>query len=433
MPSPRAHFAARTDGWPWAAALVLFSLFAGATWAWDASQRWYETSTGDVNAMVDRISDGQLSRQASFALLGLWGLCGVFLPAQRPTRLKLLIAYPLMVFCAWAFISIMWSTDTQQTAKRLVVFGAMILAVLSTVRRYDAREVAQIAFIASGLTMLCGIGNEMRILITDSPVFSQWRFGGTMHPNHAGLNCLVVMLSSLYLYRFQKQRLFLLTFAIGTLILLVTKSRTALMASITGCGIFLLLATTIPRAALGLLAGAWLIAGALWLSSLQMLPDLNDLASMGRDDIKKADVKQLTGRTDIWKFAVMQAGRDPNRTFVGYGYETFWTPTNARGVSDFVKFKISEGHCVYLDWYLELGLVGAGLYVFILLTSLLRWGKAAVLLQSPAAALAAAVLAAVVVHGLAESSLGDANLPTFMSYAAMAAAAFLRNDEDIDA
>ena len=127
----------------------------------------------------------------------------------------------------------------------------------------------------------------------------------------------------------------------------------------------------------------------------------------------------------------MQADTHPNRWPIGYGYETFWTPENVRGVSDFVKFKIPEGHNLYLDWYLELGAVGAGLFIVILLTAIWRWGSAAVRLRSPSAALAAAALCGTVVHGITESSLGDASLPTLMVYAAIAGAAILRPDEEV--
>lgn len=417
--------------WPWRTALILFVLFGVANWAWDISQRWYESSSGDVDALVGRISEGTMNRQVAFALLGVYGVSMLLIPSERSAKFKLLVAYPLVVFVGWALISVLWSVDRGQTMKRLVVFLAMLSTVLACVRRYDIRELAQIAFIASGLTMLVGMGNEARILATDSPSFGHWRFGGTMHPNHAGMNCAVVMLSSLYLFRISKNRFFLVVFGAGTLVLLLTKSRTALMATMTACAAYLMLATTASRAVWAMLIAGWLIASVLWLSSMQLMPDLNSAISMGRDDIKTADVKKLTGRTDIWKFAIMQAGRDPNRVWVGYGYETFWTADNARAVSQYVRFKISEGHSAYLEWYLELGLVGAGLYGFAFLVSIARWSIAARLLHSPAAALAAATLIGALIHGLAESSTGDANLPTFFIYASLAAACVLREDEEL--
>jgi O-antigen ligase len=416
--------------WPWKPAILLFVLFAMAGWSWSASQRWYASDAGDVDAMVDRIAEGQILRQVAFALMGVYGVWALLAPAERPTRLKLFVFYPLLVFVAWAMLSTVWSVDRSMTMKRLVVFVSMGVTIVSVLRRYDIREIAQIAFLASLLTALCGSVNELRILLTDFPGFGRWRFGGTMHPNHAGLNCCILMLSSLYLFRHSKQKGFLVSMAFALFLLFATKSRTALMSGVTGGVVFMLLATSGARALWALMLTAWLIGAAMWLSSMQMLPDVNSILSMGRDDLKKADVRQLTGRTDIWKFALMQGARDPNRSLVGYGYETFWTADNARGVSQFVKFKISEGHNVYLDWYLELGIVGAALYVLLLVMTLGRWAVAAKMLGSPAAALCAATLAAALVHGFAESSTGDASLPTFFVYAAIAGAALRRPDEE---
>ncbi len=415
--------------WPWRTAIVLLVLFAMANWAWSTSQRWYASDNADVGALVERISDGQINRQLAFVMMGVYAVGLLMIPATRPAKLKIIIAYPLIVFIGWAFLSALWSVDHTQTLKRLIVFAAMICMVAAMLRRYDIREMTQIAFIASMLTMGIGIVNEMRILAVDSPPFGLWRFGGTMHPNHAGLNCTVVMLSSLYLFRFSRQKLFLLAFALGTAILVMTKSRTALMSAMTAVTLYFFLAATTSRAMGMLLLGAWGIAAVMWLSSMQMLPDLNSVVSMGREDVKKVDVQKLTGRTDIWHYAIMQGNRNPNRLLTGYGYETFWTPQNALGVSQYVKFKISEGHCVYLDWYLELGLIGGGLYAFVLLIAIARWTVASRILCSPAAAIAAATLIGALVHGFAESSLGDASLPTLFVYCAIAGATLERPDE----
>ncbi|HEX8322540.1 MAG TPA: O-antigen ligase family protein [Tepidisphaeraceae bacterium] len=414
---------------PWMTGLILFALFAISGWSWNVSQRWYASSQGDVDALVGRISEGQMTRQVSYALMGIFGVGLLLLPSPRTPLAKLRVMYPIVLFCGWAIISAYWSVDRSQTLKRLVVFLALVSTVAGILKHYDMKQIAQIALIGSGLTLLVGICNESRILLVDSPPLGKWRFGGMMHPNHAGLNCCVAMLASAYLFRLTRQKLLLIVFAIATFVLLMTKSRTALMSGVTGMAVFWALASPTSRLGWTLLLAAWAVAGGLWLSSMQMLPGLGDFVAMGRDDIKKQDISQLTGRTDIWKFALMQADKDPNRTFLGYGYETFWTPENARGVSEFVKFKISEGHCVYLDWYLELGVVGVSLYGLILLTALGRWGFAARVLGSPSAAVAAAILCASIVHGFAESSLGDASLPTLFVYASIAGAGLMRPDE----
>jgi O-antigen ligase len=251
------------------------------------------------------------------------------------------------------------------------------------------------------------------------------------HPNHAGLNAGIVMLASLYLRRIHPGRWLVALFVAAVVVLLATKSRTALSATLVAGTVYLLLSSRTSRAAAALLVAAWVGAGFA-------------VAVVGRRRRRRqprahAWPRRPQGRRRPQahrphrhlEVRLMQAGNDPNRSLIGYGYETFWTPDNVRGVSEFVKFKIPEGHNLYLDWYLELGAVGVGLFVLILLTALWRWTVAACRLHSPAAALAAAVLCGTVIHGFAESSLGDASLPTLLVYAALAGAAVLRPDEEV--
>lgn len=417
------------QAWPWLIALVLCTCFASATWQWFPDQFWYSSNQNDVSALVGRISEGTWQRQAGFGALGLCGMYLVALPSSRRIRFKPVLIYGLLLFLTWAFISIVWSVDRGQTMRRLIGFGALCVTVAGVLKHYDIRQIAQIGFIASVVTMFIGIGNEIRLAPTNFPGLGIYRFGGVMHPNHAALNATIVILSGLYLFRLERRWWLLAMVLLAGVVLVATKSRTALMACMTGVSAFLLMATTPKRAAMALLLCAWLAGAAAWMHSMQMLPSFSSIISMGREDLKHTDPSKLTGRTDIWKFALMQANKDPNRAWIGYGFETFWTPENARGVSEFTKFKISEGHNVYLDWYLELGMVGVTLYLLLMLSALLRWTTAARTLASPSCAVAAAVIAAAMVHGLAESSSGDASLPTFFLYISIAMATFARPDE----
>lgn len=416
--------------WPWITSLVLLACFGAACWTWDA-HTWYSTSESDVNALVGRISEGQIGRQLGMLGMGVYGLALLAMPAANDRRfsIKPVLFYTLALFVVWAFISAAWSFDRPQSIKRLVVFAAMCVTVAAVIKHYDMRQMAQIALITSVVTLLVGIGNEIYTILTMFPGIGKYRFGGTMHPNHGALNCSVVILSSLYLFRLKKNwwLIALVVFAGGILVL--TKSRTALMACMSGVAVFWLLATTTKRAVMALLVCGWIAGGMMWLNSMQMLPSFKSVIAMGREDLKKQDPRELTGRTAIWTFALMQADKDPNRTLIGYGYESFWTPENARGVSDVVKFKISEGHNVYLDWYLELGLVGAALYVTIVLSAFVRWTAAAKMLSSPSCAIAAGIIAMAIVHGFAESSSGDASLPTLFFYTSLAMSTLARPDE----
>ncbi|HEX8340327.1 MAG TPA: O-antigen ligase family protein [Tepidisphaeraceae bacterium] len=423
--------AAAAHPWPWRTGLLLFVLFAMANWSWSFNQRWYSTSSGQVEEMIGGISEGQLVRQVAFLLMTAYAIGALLVSGERGVKLKWIIAYPVVLFVAWAFLSFTWSIEPAMAGKRLIIFGAMVGMTAVVLRQFDIRQMAEIALIASSLTMAASILNELRLAAASFPGLGIWRFGGVMHPNHSGLNACVLMLACLYLRRFNRGRWIVVLFVLATAVLLATKSRTALSATLVACTVYLLLSSRTSRVAVVLLLAAWAAAALLWVSSIGDSVDISRALTLGREDLKDADVRKLTGRTDIWKFALMQAAKNPNRALIGYGYETFWTPENVRGVSEFVKFKIPEGHNLYLDWYLELGAVGVGLFALMMLVALWRWSSAARLLRSPAAALAAAVLCGTAVHGFAESSLGDASLPTMFVYAALGGAAILRPDEEV--
>lgn len=413
----------------WLTAIFICTIFAIATFSWHASQSWYKTESGDVAAMTERISEGQIERQVAFLSLLVYGLYSLIVPAARPTRFKITNTYLLLLFVVWASMSIAWSTDKVLTAKRLTTFVAVVLSVASIVRRFNILEIVQIAWIGSTLTMIIGIGNELRQIPTAPPA-GLWRFAGTFHPNHAGINCAIVTLTTMYLIRNGWSKKLWGLFVLAFFLLIMSKSRTALMVGVVGCGVYWLLATRLTRSILAVMVLIWLGVGYMWLNELGQDFNPQNLIAMGRRDVKNADVTKLTGRTDIWEYAISEGNSDPNRKFIGWGYESFWTSSHAQGVSDKVKFKISEGHNVYIDWYLELGLVGVGMYVIIMLLSLLRWTKAALVFKSPSAAICAAVIVMAMTHGLTESGSGDALFPTFFYYCSLAGACVLRPDEE---
>ncbi|MGC4031594.1 MAG: hypothetical protein QM754_07655 [Tepidisphaeraceae bacterium] len=71
---------------PWITGLVVCVVFAAANWAWDVSQRWYASTEGDVAALVDRISEGQTSRQLGYIAFAVYGLGLCALPGRGLPR-----------------------------------------------------------------------------------------------------------------------------------------------------------------------------------------------------------------------------------------------------------------------------------------------------------------------------------------------------------
>ena len=247
--------------WPWRTALLLTVLFAMGNWSWSLTQRWNVSTAGQVDQMVDNIADGALLRQVAFLGLALYGLGALLSGAGRELKVKWAVAYPNILFVGWSFLSILWSIDPSMCGKRLIVFAAMVMTVTTLLRQFDIRQLAEIALICTGLTLVVSIGNELRLNVGSWPGYGIWRFGGMQHPNHAGLTSGVAMLASLYLFRFTRSRWLIALFCVAFAILFFTKSRTALMSTLVACSAFWLLSARLSRVAAVILLAAWLAAG----------------------------------------------------------------------------------------------------------------------------------------------------------------------------
>lgn len=76
----------------------------------------------------------------------------------------------------------------------------------------------------------------------------------------------------------------------------------------------------------------------------------------------------LTGRTDIWHYAL---GLVQN-PLIGAGYESFWIGPRLEEMKILLNQGINQAHNGYIEVYLNLGWIGAGLLVLILVTAYRR-------------------------------------------------------------
>ena len=153
---------------------------------------------------------------------------------------------------------------------------------------------------------------------------------------------------------------------------------------------------------------------------------------MGR---KESDVTTLTGRTAIWQFAGQQLMDDPSRLLMGFGHDSFWTAGMTDAVSRMTGFTISEAHNAYLEVTLNLGLVGALLFVTCLLGSAARWlavGRTRLGRYPPDAAFAVALVALALVHGLVESTMAHAQFWTLLLFVCALRAALCPRPETLE-
>lgn len=381
-----------------------------------ATEKWEAVTRDQVAKLSVALESGRAARQFAFLSLGLWGAATLFL-SRRSFRIDGIYLFPLLVIAVWAYASIIWSNDRSFTAKRLIVFSCLTLAVLGFVRHFKLRDLALLAFLGCGIQL---IGSVIFDVLYAKGEYgrSGYRFSGLQHPNHSGISAMFFIFGCLYLFDRTKLLRYLVLLGAAAIIMYLTKSRTSLIAGIAAIGVFGMLRWQ-PRTVF-LLGVAGFMAIGLFFAAVAtglVADDWANIIHMGREDSQAA---AFTGRPFIWAAAIEWLGDDYSRLLLGSGYDSFWTPEAATFVSNRVWFRISEGHCAYFDTLLELGVIGVTCYVFLVIGSLYRYARLAWTRTSASYAFAAMIFVFVFVHGLTESTTVDPNFPTFFSFTAMA-------------
>ncbi|MEM9701550.1 MAG: O-antigen ligase family protein, partial [Planctomycetota bacterium] len=137
------------------------------------------------------------------------------------------------------------------------------------------------------------------------------------------------------------------------------------------------------------------------------------LVLMGRGE----QVASLTGRSEIWE----EVGRfQAKRPWLGWGFDSFWTPEHVEKVTENVGWGVRESHSAWLDVGLATGRLG-----LLLLASGLAAGWIAALRQSrredrpggsadPLPAYLAATLSFAMLTGFTESAMSMVLFTPFM-------------------
>ena len=79
----------------------------------------------------------------------------------------------------------------------------------------------------------------------------------------------------------------------------------------------------------------------------------------------------LTGRTHLWEEAIKSGAQTP---ILGHGYSAFWVPGNRKAEQLWSEFGVKARvgfhfHNVFLETFVELGIVGAALVTFLILAN----------------------------------------------------------------
>jgi len=192
--------------------------------------------------------------------------------------------------------------------------------------------------------------------------------------------------------------------ALGTLVVILTQSRTSLI-SLMIASLFVLVVWGRKRMTPTLIIGATMavIIGAL-VGVLEFIdPDASPISlvmSMFERPRDQGNIQDLTGRTDIWATCIQMGMNYP---FTGFGWDSFWTPERIIEISSLHQWGINEAHSVYVDHFVTVGIVGLALWCILLVGSLITSLQRYTAFPSGAMLWIAGQVMFAIVHGFSES------------------------------
>jgi O-antigen ligase len=278
------------------------------------------------------------------------------------------------VLLGWAMLSTFWSAAPEITLLRSLtaLLGALYGLLLAV--RYRPEEVLRMLGAALAIVMAASLMAVMVIpewAIMGRPHEGAWQ-GVLFHKNALGRTAAFALAVFWVLARAERSYRSLLWWGgMVAAAILVVGSR-----SVTG----LLLALALPlswwgvqtwrklprllRPATGALISAVAIPG------FFVLPDILEkvLGFFGRD-------LTLTGRIPLWLLLIPLALARP---LLGYGYGAFWLGESGPSALIWaVTWDAPHAHNGYLDMWLEIGLMGVAIAIFMLVLTLARYVTAA--------------------------------------------------------
>ncbi len=279
---------------------------------------------------------------------------------------------PIITFFAYCALSAVWSDYSAVSFKRWIkALGdiIMVMVVLSDPDRTVAikRLLSRTAFLLIPLSFLFAKYYPDLGADYNQHHWTRVYIGVTTNKNFLGVICLLYGLGSGWQFllargdrpRQQRTRQMIahaVILGLGIWLLSMANSMTSWACFLLAGGV--MIGTTQRSAGRKLYGAHALVAAAVSIAFAVLFLDIGGgaLETVGRD-------ATLTGRTEIWNLALSLAGN----SWIGTGFESFWLGKRLETVWSIMP-GIQEAHNGYLEVFLNLGWIGTGLVILVVLT-----------------------------------------------------------------
>ncbi len=357
-----------------------------------------------------RALGGSLPRRAVFSMLGLFGAINLLRRGQHRLKINGVLGWLILFYLVWASLSVTWADDLALTLRRIVVLWMLCLGALAVGKHFSLRDIILWVFFTTTLYLLVSLSLEAA-LGTFRPFTSGYRFAGTLHPNHQGVNCSLFLLATVAASRSTERghKYFLLCAFVGIIFLILTGSRAGFVSGIAALLAFywVLLSSRFLKLTwlLGISMGVCLI---LLLVVNDLFPALQKAALLGRTD---SSISTLSNRIPLWEECLDYAAKRPLQ---GYGYNSFFTPSHIVEISATQGWGIAEVHSAFFELILGTGMVGMVSFVLILIVGIKRAIENYKVSPSPCYAFFIAIFLFSLLHGVLESTVVWATMLSFV-------------------
>jgi len=412
----------RVERTPWLFFLLLSALFFVAYHDFANAKAGIDNHIASPDEIIAGAGDASPVHRIALLTLGVGAILSLFLDrAIDSIRTSPPLGWLFLFFFAWATLSCFWAADTAAALKTLMGVGILGIAAVALVCRLPMRRIIVWSCFSTAIFVCIDLLAEM-FYGTFLPFAAGYRFSGTLRPHGQGVDCTILLLSSVAAVDLHKRwRPLLWTLAsLGFVFLVLSGSRTALAAALLALAIYVTATSSLKTKLTMAYGAAVLFCCFLLFLGSGLASGAKSAILLGREDSDSLDT--FTGRTGIWDDV---SGFIAERPMLGYGYASFWTPNRITDISAQEKQGVPNSHCTYIDYLLTLGAVGMAAYALLLLTGI--WQAFAIFrrTRNPVFAYCGSLLVFCVLDGFLESELITGGLLLFLCLVALARLAFV--------
>lgn len=345
----------------------------------------------------------------------------------------------LLIVVVYCFASMMWSAAPMVSVKRAILLLGLIMIGLATAPPVGrVRQCSHVMMYT--LTALVAISMVVSIAIpsvgVDRDLGNAWR-GILWQKNVLGsiAGFALIFWVREFLIRELPRRICVGGALLSAFVMVMSKSTTALLVTSVGIGIYVLLRRrylagrhTSLQISLVVLVLLMLITHFFYVATGR-LPTMADIIGPITALLNKSS--DLTGRGDIWLLVMKSV--DQHKIW-GMGYGAFWLGDGSASqyIKDILTWMPSNGHNGYIDILNELGAVGLGLTIGLLLWHVYQLIRLFAV-DREEAALHFAVLILILISNFSESQLlADVSFQNiFIFYSSLTVSAILDMDRKV--